>query len=155
MSKVPAAILFVLLFSLAAAPAGAQAIETAYFAVDMPDSWELMQQRETGGITMAIFGTKARDARVTTVVSATFGIDVKTIASSFALQYKAKRQPAISKGGQASFAYNTYEGGDGMAWLAVQDDYYMFTTAEGDLRKARDFVRKLSSTKYPGLVPSL
>ena len=150
MTKVVAAIALVL--SLAC-PQLVQALETTYFSVDLPDSWELMQQRETGGVTMAIFGTKSRDVLVTTVVSSAGGVELKAIAENFALQYKARRAPQV-KNGQASFSYTPYDKGEGQAWLALQDDIYMFTTAEGDLRKAREFIKKMKSEKYPSLIPA-
>lgn len=142
-----------LLLLLASVPAVADPVVTNYFTVDVPDNWQLMQQSEASGIFLCIFSTKSRDVTLTLAVSSSSGADVKTIAESFALQYKAKKSPVV-KNGQATFSYENFEGLEGFAYVTLHDDVYMVAAVEGNIPRGRDFLRHFRSDAFASLIPN-
>lgn len=146
----------VCLLSLVLCPGTSQAekITTDYYTVDMPDSWQKLQENLSNSISIYVYATKSRDCVVTTVIGNNGGADLETITSCFAQQYKSRKKPVV-KNNMGTFSFKDTENEDGYAYITTQDALYMVVTASGNLRKARSFIKEFQSDDYKDLIPYL
>ena len=146
----------VCLLSLVLIPGTSQAekITTDYYTVDMPDSWQKLQENLSNSISIYVYATKSRDCVVTTVIGNNGGADLETITSCFAQQYKSRKKPVV-KNNMGTFSFKDTENEDGYAYITTQDALYMVVTASGNLRKARSFIKEFQSDDYKDLIPYL
>ncbi|MDO5536938.1 MAG: hypothetical protein Q4F72_05375 [Desulfovibrionaceae bacterium] len=135
------------------APAGAEKLTTDYFTIDMPDSWQRLQDSSSNTFSISVYSTKNRDTVLTTVIGTNGGADVATITKSFSQQYRAERISV--KNGQGTFWYTSSAGIESSGYVTVQDANFMVVTVSGSLRKARVFMKSFSSNDYADLLPKL
>lgn len=126
-----------------------------YFSVNLPDDWKAVTPPETDsstGITKAHFANKGGSTTVVFIVGATAGLDAKSIAQTYADQYKATRGP-VESNGQYSFSYSQQKL-NCQAYITTQDDVFMFTAIMGNQREGMTFVRRqVTSTDFAKLLP--
>lgn len=151
---------FALLLGLSFAPAlvseaRAELVETEHYSVELPDTWQKLQDNVADNLTITVFATKSRDCTVTTIVGRTGGASLETIGESFARQYQAKTRLEVNKHKVGTFAYEDSNNEDGLVFVTTQDNLYMVVTMTGSLRKARAFLKDFSAKDYPDLVPKL
>ena len=97
-----AVFLFVMLLAI---PALADDVSTKYITVDLPDNWKaVMPPTENQGVTTVIFTNAAGNSTVNFVTGPNGGADLKTVAETFASQFKSLKPP-VEKGGQFTFAF--------------------------------------------------
>ena len=119
-----------------ALPAQAEKLETEYYTVDLPDTWQQLQYSNT------------------TINGRSGGASLKTITQCFAQQYQS-RSGAQVKGKYGTFSFKDVNGDDGMAYVTVQDQVYMVVTISGNQRKGRSLIKEFSSETFAELIPAL
>ena len=126
-----------------------------FFTVALPDDWKAITPPEetTGiGMTKAHFANTAGTSSVVLVVGPNSGLDAKTIAQTYAQQYKARKEP-VESNGQFTFAF-LQQKMPCQAWITTQDDMFMVTVVMGNQREGLNFVRKhVTSADFPKLLP--
>ena len=126
-----------------------------FFSVALPDDWKAVTPpEETAGIgmTKAHFANTAGTSSVVLVVGSAGGLDTKTIAQTYAQQYKAPKDP-VENNGQFTFSFSQQKM-PCQAWVTTQDDMFMVTVVMGNQREGLNFVRKhVKSADYPKLLP--
>lgn len=136
----------------AAAPAP---LTSLYFNVTLPDDWKAVTAPEsdsTTGITKAHFANKSGSTTVVFIVGATAGLDAKSIAQTYAQQYKAAKEP-VESNGQYTFAFQQQKL-NCLGYITTQDDVFMFTAIMGNQREGMNFVRRhVRSTEFAKLLP--
>ncbi len=146
--------LFLLLFvfCLHVLPVRAEIVENDFYTIDMPDSWQTLQSDSSPTFNIYVYATKSRDAVITVVIAASGGASLETITNSFAQQYKAKGRVKNKLG---SFTFRDANETSGTGYVTVQDNLYMVLTVNGNLPKARAFIKNFSSEKYRDLIPAI
>jgi len=87
-----------LFFMLLAAPVLADEVSTKYISVDLPDNWKaVMPPTENQGVTTVIFSNAAGNSTVNFVTGPNGGADLKTVAETFATQFKSPKPPVEKK----------------------------------------------------------
>ena len=95
---------------------------------------------------------KDSSSSVVLVVGSAGGLDTKTIAQTYAQQYKAPKDP-VENNGQFTFSFSQQKM-PCQAWVTTQDDMFMVTVVMGNQREGLNFVRKhITSADYPKLLP--
>lgn len=129
--------------------------ECKYFSVTLPDDWKAVSEPKehlASGLATAHFARQNGTSAVLLMAGPAGGMDAKSIASTFAEQYKAKKEPVESNGGY-NFSFSQQKIAC-QAWVAVQDDVFMFMTFMGNQRDGQLFVRKhVKSADYGKLLP--
>ena len=137
------------------APAAEESLTCPFFSVALPGDWKsITPPEETAaiGMTKAHFANVSGTSSVALVVGPASGLDAKTIAQAYAQQYKASKEP-VENNGQYSFAF-VQQKMPCQAWIAIQDDMFMFTAVMGNQREGLNFVRRyMKSADYPKLLP--
>jgi hypothetical protein len=129
-------------------PALAETVSNDFYKVDVPESWEMIQNNNQSGIYINVYTTATRDATLTTAISSAGNADMTLIAESFAEQYGANDPPVI-KENHATFSYENFEGVDSTAFMALQNGQYIIVTIAGDLAKGKAFLKEFRSEKFP------
>lgn len=154
MKLFPLLALFVLL-AVSGPALAAEPFTCPFFSVALPDDWKAVTPpEETPGIgmTKAHFANAAGTSSVALVVGLNSGLDAKTIAQTYAQQYKASREP-VENNGQFRFSF-TQQNMPCQAWISTQDDMFMVTVVMGNQREGLTFVRKhVTSADFPKLLP--
>ncbi len=126
-----------------------------YYSVNLPDDWKAVTAPETDsttGITRAHFANKAGTTTVVFIVGASAGLDGKSIAQTYAQQYKATKEP-VENNGQYAFSFQQQKL-NCQGYITTQDDVFMFTAIMGNQRDGMSFVRRnVSSTEFAKLLP--
>lgn len=137
----------------ATAPASTEEYSCKYYAVKLPDGWRaIVPPEETLGNVNAIFATDTGNTVVTMVAGPSGGEDAQTIASMFAEQFKAAKQPVL-KNGQYTFQF-PIQNATASAWVAEYDGVFMMSYIAGNTRQGLNFVKSsIKSSGYPGLLP--
>ena len=145
-----AVFLFVMLLAI---PALADDVSTKYITVDLPDNWKaVMPPTENQGVTTVIFTNAAGNSTVNFVTGPNGGADLKTVAETFANQFKSPKPP-VEKGGQFTFAF-TQQQTPGQSWVAGMGEIFMVTTITGDRKLGLAFIKRyVKSTEYASLLP--
>ena len=150
-------ILALFMLCLFCCPCAAQAdvVKNEYFSVDIPSDWQLLQDdNDSSSISLSVYATKSRDSIVTVIIGSNGKSDMETILKSFAQQYKAA-ESFVRKDGQGFFAFKSYDGMDSTGYVTMDDRLYMVVTVSGNLRKARNFLKKFQSEENEALLPKL
>ena len=154
MKLLPLLALFVF-FAIPGAAFAAEPLTCPFFTVALPDDWKaITPPEETTGISMtkAHFANAAGTSSVALVVGPNNGLDAKTIAQTYAQQYKARKAP-VESNGQFTFSF-LQQKMPCQAWITTQDDMFMVTVLMGNQREGLNFVRKhITSADYPKLLP--
>lgn len=137
-----------------ALPAQAEKLETEYYTVDLPDTWQQLQYSNGETLDIVVLSTKNRDCILTTINGRSGGASLKTITQCFAQQYQS-RSGAQVKGKYGTFSFKDVNGDDGMAYVTVQDQVYMVVTISGNQRKGRSLIKEFSSETFADLIPAL
>lgn len=142
-----------LFFMLLAAPVLADEVSTKYISVDLPDNWKaVMPPTENQGVTTVIFSNAAGNSTVNFVTGPNGGADLKTVAETFATQFKSPKPP-VEKNGQYIFAF-TQQQTPGQSWVAATGDFFMVTTITGDRKLGLAFIKRyVKSTEFANLLP--
>lgn len=129
-------------------PAFAKPVSNDFYKVDVPESWEMIQNNTQSGICINVYTTITRDATITTAIASAGNADMTLIAESFAEQYGAGDPPAV-KENHATFSYENFEGVDCTAYMALQNGQYIIVTIAGDQAKGKAFLKEFRSEKFP------
>ena len=98
------------------------------------------------------FTNAAGNSTVNFVTGPTGGADLKTVAETFATQFKSLKPP-VEKGGQFTFAF-TQQQTPGQSWVAGMGDLFMVTTITGDRKLGLAFIKRyVKSPEYANLLP--
>lgn len=130
-----------------------------YYTVHLPPDWKAIRApEESQGVVNAIFAKNPSSPIVTMIVGPRQGAEGDLIASMFADQFKASKNPT-QKNGQYFFSFpQTIPGVQtpvpAYACISVDGDYFMLTTYTGNQKDAQNFIKNaLSSKEYPDLIP--
>ncbi len=134
------------------APACCEVLENDYYKIDMPDTWQRLQEDVSTSVAIHVYATRNRDTVMTTIISTSGGADLATITRSFAQQYKAGGRTSV-KNNMGTFSYVSSSEVDSYGYVTLQDNVYMVVTVSGNLRKARQFMKCFSSQDYDALLP--
>ncbi len=137
-----------------ASEARAELLETEHYSVELPDTWQKLQDNIADNLAITVFATKSRDSTVTTIVGRTGGASLQTVGESFARQYQAKTRLSV-KNKVGTFTYEDSNKEEGIVYITTQDNLYMVVTMTGNLRKGRAFLKDFSARDYPDLIPKL
>lgn len=112
-----------------------------FYKVTLPDDWTaITPPTEQQGNINAIFATTSASAIVTIVVGPNGGADARTIATMFAEQFKAPRQP-VERNGRFTFTFPN-QGSNAQAIIGVQGKEFMVIILYGKTQEGRDFLRQ-------------
>lgn len=145
------ALLFIMLLAV---PALAEEITTKYFTVNVPDDWKaVMPPSDNQRVSTVIFAKASGTLAVTLVAGPNSGVDAKTIADTFADQFKAEKPP-VEKNGQYTFTFKE-KNASAQVWVATQGDAYLVISIAGSpYKEGLEFVKKnVKSPNYPDMLP--
>ncbi len=134
------------------APALCEVLENDYYKIDMPDSWQRLQEDVSSAAAIHVYATRNRDTVMTTIISTSGGADLAAVTRSFAQQYKAGSRTSV-KNGMGTFSYVSSSDVESTGYVTMQDNVYMVVTVSGNMRKARQFMKSFSSEDYDALLP--
>lgn len=124
-----------------------------YYEVTLPQGWKAVSPpAEDNGNINAIFANATGSASVSIVVGPSLGTDAKSIAQTFAEQFKS-RKPPVERDGQWVFSFRL-NGVPARGIVRVAGDEFMFATATGATREIDSFLaNSIKSADYPYLMP--
>lgn len=143
----------------AAAKAHSNVYKCSYYTVHLPANWRaVLPPEEREGLVNAIFARNTNSTVISIIIGPRAGADAKMIASLFAEQFKALKDP-VERNGQYVFSFVQNDALEqktitSTSCVSVEGDEFMITTWSGNQKEAQNFLKNnIESENYSKLLP--